>query len=143
MRLHFKTTARNQLLDITPQVRAVLRSAQITTGVVHLWSLHTTCALTVNEGADPDVAADVAAFLGQLVPQHAGFRHSEGNSDSHIKTSLFGPGLTLLVDDGDLVLGTWQSVFLAEWDGPRNRQIAVLVTDARDPASGRSRQNTG
>lgn len=134
MRLHVRTTARNQLVDITTQVRAAIRDAGLANGLVHLWSLHTTCALTVNEGADPDVATDMAAFMGKLVPQHAGFRHSEGNSDSHIKTSIFGPGLTLLVEAGELVLGTWQHVFLAEWDGPRNRQIALLVSDARDPA---------
>lgn len=136
MRLHVKTTARNQLLDITARVSEAVRSAGITDGLVHLWSLHTTCALTVNEGADPDVATDLAGFMTRLVPQQAGFRHSEGNSDSHIKTSLFGPGLTLLVERGELVLGTWQSVFLAEWDGPRHRQIALLVSEARDPAKG-------
>jgi secondary thiamine-phosphate synthase enzyme len=134
MRLHVKTTARCQLLDITPRVRDAIRDAGIADGVVHLWTLHTTCALTVNEGADPDVAADLAGFMGRLVPEHAAFRHAEGNSDSHVKTSLFGPGLTLLIESGDLVLGTWQSVFLAEWDGPRSRQIALLVSEARDPA---------
>jgi secondary thiamine-phosphate synthase enzyme len=136
LRLSVKTTARNQLLDITTQVRAAVRTAGITDGVVYLWSLHTTCALTVNEGADPDVATDLAGFMGRLVPQQAGFRHAEGNSDSHIKTSLFGPGLTLLIEGGQLVLGTWQHVFLAEWDGPRSRQIALLVSEARDPAKG-------
>jgi len=125
MRLHVKTSARSQLLDITPQVRAAVREAGVHDGVVYLWSMHTTCALTVNEGADPDVAADLAGFMGRLIPQQAGFRHSEGNSDSHLKTSLFGPGLTLLVEGGELVLGTWQHVFLAEWDGPRTRQVAV------------------
>jgi len=125
MRLHVRTTARSQLLDITAQVRAAIRDAGVREGVIHLWSLHTTCALTVNEGADPDVAADITSFLGRLVPQHSGFRHSEGNSDSHIKTSVIGPGLTLLIEDGEPVLGTWQHVFLAEWDGPRQRQVAV------------------
>ena len=89
--------------------------------------LHTTCALTVNEGADPDVARDMVHALRRLVPREGDYRHGEGNSDSHIKTSLFGPGLTLLVEDGQLLLGIWQRVFLAEWDGPRTREIAVVV----------------
>ena len=127
MRLHVRTRARSQLVDITSQVRDALRQTGVHTGVLHLWSLHTTCALTVNEGADPDVASDLAGFMDRLVPRTAGFRHSEGNSDSHLKTALFGPGLTLLVEDGDLVLGTWQHVFLAEWDGPRDREVAVVV----------------
>lgn len=97
-------------------------------GVVHLWCLHTTCALTVNEGFDPDVERDVISFLRRLVPRDAGFAHAEGNSDAHIKVSMFGPGLTLLVEDGELVLGTWQRVFLAEFDGPRTRTIALRLT---------------
>ena len=92
--------------------------------------MHTTCGLTVNEGADPDVQKDIVAFMKKLIPQDAGFRHSEGNSDSHLKTSLFGPGLTLLIEDGELVLGTWQHVFLAEWDGPRTRTISAVIIPA-------------
>jgi secondary thiamine-phosphate synthase enzyme len=126
-RLHVSTSEREELVDITDQVRRVVREAGLQDGVLHLWSLHTTCGLTVNEGADPDVAADMVRALRKLVPRAGDFRHAEGNSDSHIKTSLFGPGLTLLVEEGQLVLGTWQHVFLAEWDGPRERQLAVMV----------------
>jgi secondary thiamine-phosphate synthase enzyme len=124
-RIQVRTSEREQLVDITGQVREYLRAAGIRDGVVHLWSLHTTCALTVNEGADPDVAADIVRFLRRLVPERGDWAHAEGNSDAHLKTSLVGPGLTLLVEDGRLVLGTWQHVFLAEWDGPRSRQIAI------------------
>ena len=96
---------------------------------MHLWSMHTTCALTVNENADPDVARDMVWKMGELVPRDAQeFRHAEGNSDAHVKTSLFGPGLTLIVHDGRLVLGSWQGVFLAEWDGPRTRQVVAKLT---------------
>lgn len=123
--LDIRTREREQLVDITADVRAVIAEHGFKSGLLHLFALHTTCALTVNEGADPDVARDVVTFLRDLVPQRAQFRHSEGNSDSHIKTSLFGPGLTLIVDQGDLVLGTWQHVFLAEWDGPRRRRVAA------------------
>lgn len=123
--LQIRSTTREQMIDITAKVRALI--GDIDEGVVHLWALHTTCALTVNEGADPDVQRDVVAFMKTLIPQNAAFRHAEGNSDSHLKTSLFGPGLTLLVADGELVLGTWQHIFLCEWDGPRTRTIAAQV----------------
>lgn len=126
-RIQVRTGEREELVDITDEVREVVRRSGAGSGVVHLWSLHTTCALTVNEGADPDVARDIAATLRALVPRRGDYRHAEGNSDSHIKTLMTGPGLTLLIEDGDLVLGTWQRVFLTEWDGPRSRRIAVLV----------------
>ena len=124
--LEIRTTRREELVDLGPELRELVRTSGIQEGVVHLWSMHTTCALTVNENADPDVARDMVWKMGKLVPRtEAGYRHAEGNSDSHVKTSLFGPGLTLLVHQGMLVLGTWQGVFLAEWDGPRRRKVAV------------------
>ncbi len=124
--LEVRTSSREELADIGGKLRTLIREREIREGLVHLWSMHTTCALTVNENADPDVARDMVWKMGQLVPRgESDYRHAEGNSDSHVKTSLFGPGLTLLVEDGDLVLGTWQGVFLAEWDGPRNRRVAV------------------
>jgi secondary thiamine-phosphate synthase enzyme len=129
-RIRVRTREREELRDITDELRTALREAGPGTGVLHLWSMHTTCALTVNEGADPDVATDIVRSLRDLVPQNATFRHAEGNSDSHVKTSLLGPGLTLLVDSGELVLGTWQRVFLAEWDGPRERTIALIFQPA-------------
>ena len=124
--LEIRTSRREELVDIGPPLRRALRESGVREGVAHLWSLHTTCALTVNENADPDVARDLVWKAGELVPRdQAEYRHGEGNSDAHMKTSLFGPGLTLLVQDGDLVLGTWQGVFLAEWDGPRSRRVVV------------------
>ena len=123
--LEIKTGRREELVDLGPELRAMVRASGVREGLVHLWSMHTTCALTVNENADPDVARDMVWKMGELVPRDAReFRHAEGNSDAHVKTSLFGPGLTLMVDEGDLLLGTWQGVFLAEWDGPRRRRIA-------------------
>ncbi len=125
--INVRSGAREQLLDITSQVTHFVTTSGVSNGVVHLWSLHTTCGLTVNEGYDPDVAADMVRFMAQLVPASDSFRHTEGNSDSHIKTALFGPGLTLIIGDGELLLGQWQKIFLAEWDGPREREIAVVV----------------
>ena len=127
--LDIKTTRRDELIDIGAQVREVVQGSGMLEGVVHLWSLHTTCALTVNENADPDVARDLVWKMGELVPRgEASYRHREGNSDSHLKTSLFGPGLTLLLHDGDLILGTWQGIYLAEWDGPRTRRVALRIS---------------
>jgi secondary thiamine-phosphate synthase enzyme len=128
--LQIETPSREVLVDIGPRVEEEVRASGVQEGVVHLWVLHTTCALTVNENADPDVATDMVAKMQALVPhQEPFYRHAEGNSDSHVKTSLFGPGLTLLIHDGNLVLGRWQGVFLAEWDGPRTRRVAVKVME--------------
>ena len=129
--IQITTDRREQMIDITDPVQAAVGDAGITDGIVHLWSMHTTCGLTVNEGADPDVARDIVAHLALLTPRDAGFRHAEGNSDSHIKTLMAGPGLTLIVEGGRLVLGTWQRAFLCEWDGPRTRTIALRVMSAR------------
>ena len=129
-RLNIKTTKRDELIDITARVRQLISKSGVIDGVAHLWSLHTTCALTVNEGADPDVKSDMTRFMRELIPQKGNFDHAEGNSDSHIKTSLFGPGLTLLIENGEPLLGTWQSVYLAEWDGPRERIVAIQILPA-------------
>lgn len=126
-RIEVRTTEREQLVDITGRVQEVVAEAGVRDGVIHLWSLHTTCGITVNEGADPDVRRDIAVALRRLVPREGDYRHAEGNADSHLKTLLTGPGETLLVEGGRLVLGTWQKVFLAEWDGPRTRTIACRV----------------
>jgi secondary thiamine-phosphate synthase enzyme len=126
-RLRIESAEREQLIDVTDRVRAAVKKSGVSDGVLHLWSLHTTCALTVNEGFDPDVVSDMLTFMRWLVPQEAGFRHAEGNSDSHIKVVFFGPGLTLLIEAGELLLGRWQRVFLCEFDGPRPREIALKV----------------
>jgi len=126
-RIRIASREREQLLDITPQVRELVRRTGIRNGLAHLWSLHTTCALTVNEGADPDVARDLVEALRRLAPHRAGWRHTEGNADAHVKTALFGPGITIPIEDGELLLGTWQHIFLAEWDGPRTREVVLTV----------------
>lgn len=126
-RIEVRTGQREELLDITRQVQAAVQESGVDTGVIHLWSMHTTCGITVNEGADPDVQRDITAALRRLIPRDADYRHAEGNSDSHLKTLMTGPGQTLLIEDARLVLGTWQKVFLAEWDGPRTRSVAYRV----------------
>jgi secondary thiamine-phosphate synthase enzyme len=129
-RIAVRSSQREELIDITDRVRSILKTEPVSDGLIYLWSLHTTCGLTVNEGADPDVARDLIHMMKQLAPHTGDYLHMEGNSDSHLKTSLFGPGLTLIVEGGTLLLGTWQHVFLAEWDGPRKRQIAYTIVRA-------------
>lgn len=126
--IEVRTGSREELVDIGDRVREVVRESGVREGVVCLWALHTTCALTVNENADPDVPRDMVRKMQEMVPRtEPYYRHAEGNSDSHVKTSLFGPGLTLLVHEGRVVLGRWQGIFLAEWDGPRTRKVALQL----------------
>jgi secondary thiamine-phosphate synthase enzyme len=124
--LTFETDRREQFRDITDEVRAVVRDQASGSGFCVVFSPHTTCAVTVNEGWDPDVAADAVRHLGEMVPRFRGWRHAEGNSDAHVKTMLVGASVTLPIEGGDLALGRWQRVFLCEFDGPRQRQLRVM-----------------
>ncbi|ABM29458.1 secondary thiamine-phosphate synthase enzyme YjbQ [Nitratidesulfovibrio vulgaris] len=121
--LTLHTTNREQMLDITSAIRELVSTRGWRDGALLLFCPHTTGALTVNEAADPDVARDMTVNMGRLVPRHGDYRHAEGNSDAHIKTSLFGPSLMLIVDGGEVRLGTWQGIYFCEWDGPRSRKL--------------------
>ena len=125
--LQLDTQRREQMLDVTDKVRAAVEAAQVDEGICLVATPHTTCAITVNEGWDPDVQADAVAHLSRLVPRTAGFAHSEGNSDSHIKAMALGSSACLPVSDGRLRLGRWQAIFLCEFDGPRSREVWVIV----------------
>ena len=119
---------RNQMLDITSQVRSTVEQSGISDGDVIVYCPHTTAAITINENADPDVPHDMLLTMSQLVPQHqAGYRHCEGNSDSHVKSSLFGCSEQILIKKGSLNLGTWQGIFFCEFDGPRSRSVIVQI----------------
>jgi secondary thiamine-phosphate synthase enzyme len=122
------TRRRAQLVDITERVAEAVAKSGAADGVCHVFVPHTTAGVTINEGADPDVATDIESHLAELVPKEATFEHAEGNSDSHIKTVLVGPSCTAPVRGGKLALGTWQAIFLCEWDGPRTRRVEVGVT---------------
>jgi len=122
-----QTRRRAQLVDITEKVAEAVDRSGIVEGVCHVFIPHTTAGVTINEGADPDVAADIESHFTELVPKEAAFEHAEGNSDSHIKTMLSGPTCTAPVRDGKLALGRWQAIFLCEWDGPRTRRVEVGV----------------
>ena len=125
--LTVKTRSRTELVNITAEVKDLVRATNVSNGLCYLAVLHTTAGITVNEGADPAVQRDIAFFLNKLVPQDPYFTHSEGNSDAHIKSSLVGTSLTLIIDNARLVLGTWQAVYLCEFDGPRERKIALKI----------------
>lgn len=121
------TRTREQLVDITEQIRDVVRRSGIRDGLAVVFSTHTTAGITINENADPDVPRDLLHWLSTRIPADGEFRHAEGNSDAHLKTSFFGASQTLIIDKGELALGTWQGVFLAEFDGPRQRQVLVKL----------------
>lgn len=115
--------AREEMIPISHLVQQTMNQEGWTSGIIFLHCPHTTAALTINESADPDVRGDICGHLQKLVPQKSDFRHYEGNSDAHIKSSLFGPQLFLFVEDGALALGQWQEVYFCEWDGPRTRKL--------------------
>lgn len=121
-----RSTTREEMLEITGEVERVLRESGKQSGVVVLFVQHTTCGLTINENADPDVKSDLLTALRKLVPKFGmDFRHAEENSDAHLKASFFGSSVTIPFADGELLLGRWQGVYLCEFDGARERSIVV------------------
>ena len=123
-----RTNARAEMIDITDRIRALLREKRIKNGICHVFVPHTTAAVTINENADPDVLRDILMELDKIVPLNDHYRHSEGNSAAHIKASIMGASETVFIEDGELVLGTWQSIFFCEFDGPRTRKVIVRLT---------------
>lgn len=121
------TPAHSVLVDITDAVVRRVQDSAVSSGVCILFVPHTTAAITINEGADPDVADDLVTALNKLVPWRDSYKHREGNSAAHIKTTLVGSSVHLIIDDGRLLLGTWQRIFLCEFDGPRTRQVRMKL----------------
>ena len=130
--IHVKTKRRTQLVDITNEVQRVVGASGVKSGTCLLYVPHTTAGILINEHADPDVASDAEGALNRLIPFEGPYRHAEGNSDSHVKSMLSGMNQFVFVHDGKLALGRWQGVFLAEFDGPRERQLYIKVLP--DPA---------
>ncbi len=122
-----RTTTRNQFVDITDKVREAVRKSGVKSGIAVVYVPHTTAGITINEGADPAVRADIINWLNEYVPEDRNYRHLEGNSDSHIKASLIGSSVNLIIENGDIVLGTWQSIFFCEFDGPRTRTVLLKI----------------
>jgi len=125
-----RTTRRTELKNVTTEIESLVRNSGIQSGLCYLYVPHTTAGVIVNEGYDPDVARDMEGAFDRLVPNSPLFKHSEGNSDSHIKTALVGASETIFIEKGRLALGRWQAIFFAEFDGPRARELQVkLVPD--------------
>ena len=124
-----RTDSRSQMLNITTQVQRTVDGADVAQGMVTVFVPHTTAGITINENADPDVVHDMLEQLDQMVPWRQPFyQHGEGNSAAHVKASMMGSSVTVLIERGQLVLGTWQGIYLCEFDGPRTRKVAVTVT---------------
>ena len=120
-----KSRAREEMIDITREVEEIVRKNGFKDGVLYLYVPHTTAGITVNENADPSVKRDILWKLSELVPKSAGYSHLEGNADAHIKSTIVGSSLVVFVEDGRLLLGTWQGIFFCEFDGPRTRRCFV------------------
>jgi len=129
-RLEMKTSSRIQMIDITSHIRSIINAEGFSSGMIVVYVPHTTCGITINENADRSVKDDMIGVLGRLVPKDDSYTHMEGNSDAHIKASLMGSSVSVFVESASLVLGTWQGIFLGEFDGPRTRSILIkLISD--------------
>jgi len=126
-----KTSRRTQFVEITKEVQRIVTALGVRTGTCYLYVSHTTAGILINEHADPDVASDAEGAIDRLVPMAGPYRHAEGNSDSHVKTMLTGTTQFVFVEEGKLLLGRWQGIFLAEFDGPRERKVLVKVLPDR------------
>ena len=126
-----KSPQREALIDITNEINKIVRNSKIQEGVCRVFIPHTTAGITINENADPSVKKDISHFLGKLIPRGGGlgysYKHGEGNSDAHIKCSLTGHSVEIIIHEKKLMLGTWQGIMFAEYDGPRNRKVFVQI----------------
>ena len=129
--LRVKTGRRTQLVDVTAAVERMVKEAGVISGVCYVCVPHTTAGVTINEHADPDVASDLEDVFDRLVPHSGPYRHSEGNTDSHAKAVMVGASQVIFVEEGKLLLGRWQGIFLCEFDGPRERKIFVKVEESK------------
>ena len=128
--INIKTKTRTEFVDITSEIQQVIDEAGIKNGICCMYVPHTTAGITINEGADPSVVSDIQRTLSKLIPNNLNYSHMEGNSDAHIKSTVVGASKTVIIDDGKLLLGTWQSIFFCEFDGPRHRRVLVkLMSD--------------
>ncbi len=130
MQISVKTNARTQMVDITSQVQNAVRQSNIKNGLVQVFSMHTTAAITINENADPAVETDILNTINKVIPWDDHFKHMEGNSAAHIKVSLFGPSEIIPLENNSLVLGTWQGIYFCEFDGPRNRNVHIQILES-------------
>lgn len=125
--LNVKSKSKTEFIDITDDIRSLIKESGVQQGVCHIYVPHTTAGVTINEGADPAVKTDIIAALNRLVPFEGDYHHMEGNSAAHIKSTLVGSAQIVLIEDGKLLLGTWQSIYFCEFDGPRHRRVLVKI----------------
>ena len=125
--LHLKTSRRTEWVNIAAEVSRAVAASGVQHGVCYIYVPHTTAGVTINEGDDPDVALDMEGAFDRMVPREAGYKHYEGNSDSHIKATMVGSSQTVWIEDGRLRLGRWQSIFFCEFDGPRHREVLLKI----------------
>lgn len=125
--LNVKSRSKTEFIDITDEVRECIKESGIKSGICHIYVPHTTAGVTINEGADPSVKRDIIVTLNKLVPFDGDYQHAEGNSAAHIKSTLVGASQFVMVEDGKPLLGTWQSVYFCEFDGPRHRRVILKV----------------
>lgn len=126
-KISLKTNKRTVLIDITGQVESIISKSAVKNGICVVYCPHTTAGITINESYDPSVQDDIAFAFDKLVPNYKEFRHSEGNSDSHTKTSMIGPSEHLIISNGQMMLGRWQGIYFAEFDGPRTREVWLQI----------------
>lgn len=127
--LNVRTDRHTQMKDITDQVRQAVRDSGVQEGLCVVFTPHTTAAITINENADPDVVRDLNMELGKIIPWEDGYHHMEGNSAAHLKSSLVGASEQIIIEDGRLLLGTWQGIYFCEYDGPRQRRVYVKILE--------------
>ena len=125
--IQVRTRQQTEFINITPRVQEVVKRSNVITGICYVFVPHTTAGITINENADPDVIRDITAELEKVVPFEDNYAHAEGNSAAHIKSSMMGCSQTVLIEEGRLALGTWQSLFFCEFDGPRNRTLWITI----------------
>lgn len=126
-KIKISTKNRNELVDITNEVKKIIEKNKIKDGVIHIFCPHTTAAITINENYDPSVQEDITNALEKLIPYRGNYSHTEGNADAHIKAAIVGSSRTLFIEDGKLAFGTWQGIFFCEFDGPRTREVWVKI----------------
>lgn len=125
--LNIKSRSRTEIINITDEIVKIVKDCRVGSGICFLHVPHTTAAITINESADPDVVIDIISKINEIVPRDSNYRHMEGNSDAHIKSSLFGPSLSLIIEDAKLLLGAWQNIYFCDFDGPRSRKLYVKI----------------
>ena len=128
-KLEIKTNSRSEIIDITDKIQKIISDSKIKSGICIIYVPHTTAGITVNENYDPSVRIDILDYLEKIAPPSARYKHTEGNADAHIKTSVVGSSATLVIDDSKILLGSWQGIMFCEFDGPRSRKLVLKIIE--------------